>query len=190
MNCAEFKKNISKYILGRLGPELREAFEEHYFGCQECFQQLELKDALATIIRDEGVEGILGQTPEVDKVDALLEYADAAERLGDDEEAEKLRDKASKLGHDSLSVSINNGEEETILLIGEDIVINVPKLPGLFVKRDNKILIDEEIEEFSLGFSDEEPIKTLYEDEKIVIRFEKGVYQSKLIFSPKKKTNG
>jgi Putative zinc-finger len=27
---------VEKYLLDELSPELREAFEEHYFGCQEC----------------------------------------------------------------------------------------------------------------------------------------------------------
>lgn len=31
---------VEKYLLGELGPEEREAFEEHYFGCEECAADL------------------------------------------------------------------------------------------------------------------------------------------------------
>ncbi|HLH35182.1 MAG TPA: zf-HC2 domain-containing protein [Alloacidobacterium sp.] len=31
---------VEKYLLGELSPEAREAFEEHYFGCEECAADL------------------------------------------------------------------------------------------------------------------------------------------------------
>lgn len=31
---------VEKYLLGELGPEERDAFEEHYFGCEECTADL------------------------------------------------------------------------------------------------------------------------------------------------------
>ena len=34
-----------RYLLGELSPELREAFEEHYFDCQECALDLRTEAA-------------------------------------------------------------------------------------------------------------------------------------------------
>ena len=34
-----------RYLLGELSPELREAFEEHYFDCQECALDLRAEAA-------------------------------------------------------------------------------------------------------------------------------------------------
>ena len=31
---------VEKYLLGELSPEARSAFEEHYFGCEECATDL------------------------------------------------------------------------------------------------------------------------------------------------------
>ena len=31
---------VEKYLLGEMSPEVREAFEEHYFGCEECAADL------------------------------------------------------------------------------------------------------------------------------------------------------
>ena len=39
-NSAVKLEACEKYVLGELSPELREAFEEHYFSCAECAAQL------------------------------------------------------------------------------------------------------------------------------------------------------
>src|SRR5262245_34782671 len=39
-NSAVKLEACEKYVLGELSPELREAYEEHYFSCAECAAQL------------------------------------------------------------------------------------------------------------------------------------------------------
>lgn len=104
MDCKKFKENINKYILDNLEHDERESFEEHYFGCQDCFNLLELKDKIASILEEKGVENILGSVPEVDRVEALIEYSDAAVELEDYEEAVRLLKKALELKPDDEEI--------------------------------------------------------------------------------------
>ena len=48
MNCSEFKSSnrIEQYLLGRLGGDERADLEAHYFACRECFEELEIYQAL------------------------------------------------------------------------------------------------------------------------------------------------
>lgn len=45
-------KAAERYVLGELGGELREQYEEHYFTCPECAEELRCAAAFATIGRD------------------------------------------------------------------------------------------------------------------------------------------
>jgi len=49
------EKVIDDYIMGVMPKEKKEAFEEHYFNCDVCFQALKLKEEAIAIIKDEGV---------------------------------------------------------------------------------------------------------------------------------------
>lgn len=44
---------VEKYLLGELSPETREAFEEHYFGCEECALDLRAAAVFITQSRKE-----------------------------------------------------------------------------------------------------------------------------------------
>jgi hypothetical protein len=54
MNCEEVERQdiVGAYIAGKLPEEVRDRFEEHYFGCDLCLQQVECarvaRDVLAT----------------------------------------------------------------------------------------------------------------------------------------------
>ena len=41
-----------KYVLGELSPELREKYEEHYFDCEECAENLKSAVAFVDVARD------------------------------------------------------------------------------------------------------------------------------------------
>lgn len=45
---------IEKYVNGKLSEKEREAFDEHYFNCQQCFRELMLYEETAELIRREG----------------------------------------------------------------------------------------------------------------------------------------
>src|SRR4030095_4334029 len=49
-----------KYVLGELSPELREAYEEHYFSCAECAAELR---STAELVR--GSRQVFSETPAV-----------------------------------------------------------------------------------------------------------------------------
>jgi hypothetical protein len=44
---------VEQYLLNEMSPELREEFEEHYFGCQECAAELRATAVFLDVARDE-----------------------------------------------------------------------------------------------------------------------------------------
>src|SRR5689334_12167159 len=54
MNCDRVQNEniIEKYLSGTLDPELKEAWEEHYFACPECTRQLETWQAVQGALRE------------------------------------------------------------------------------------------------------------------------------------------
>ena len=60
MNCDEFQKHILNYLTDRdFNHELKDKMEEHYFECDNCFNDLELASATIGVIHSEGVENLL-----------------------------------------------------------------------------------------------------------------------------------
>ncbi|HYK37758.1 zf-HC2 domain-containing protein [Alloacidobacterium sp.] len=55
---------VEKYLLGELGPEEREAFEEHYFGCEECAADLRTATIFVAQARKELARPVLVVQPE------------------------------------------------------------------------------------------------------------------------------
>lgn len=55
---------VEKYLLGELGPEEREAFEEHYFGCEECAVDLRAAAVFIAQARKEFARPVLVAQPE------------------------------------------------------------------------------------------------------------------------------
>jgi hypothetical protein len=53
MNCdaVERENIIEQYLAGSLGPWIREEWEEHYFGCDRCWEQLEVWIAIEKPLR-------------------------------------------------------------------------------------------------------------------------------------------
>lgn len=54
MNCrrVEQERIAERYVFGALEPELKEAFELHYFGCEECARQVQTWVAIAPALRE------------------------------------------------------------------------------------------------------------------------------------------
>ncbi len=56
MDCARIRELgiADEYRSGRLSHEEAEAYEEHFFGCTECFEELQFGDRLAAYLQEEG----------------------------------------------------------------------------------------------------------------------------------------
>jgi hypothetical protein len=50
---------IDRYVMGKLSPDLRQSFQEHYFECDECFDQTQLVSRFSAGIRDAAHNGTL-----------------------------------------------------------------------------------------------------------------------------------
>ena len=56
----EDEEVIERYVRNQLAPEVRQAFEEHYFACDECFEKLQVTERFIAGIRDAARVGRLG----------------------------------------------------------------------------------------------------------------------------------
>ncbi len=54
----ENEEIAERYVLGRLAPQEREAFEEHFFGCEECFQKVQDVERFRAGVRDAARRGL------------------------------------------------------------------------------------------------------------------------------------
>jgi hypothetical protein len=55
----ENEQIIERYVRNRLAPEQRLAFEEHYFGCDECFGKVKETERFVAGVRDAATRGLL-----------------------------------------------------------------------------------------------------------------------------------
>ena len=62
----EDQEIIERYIRNQLAAEERRAFEEHFFGCEECFEKLQATERFIAGIRDAGSRGLLEGSPSAD----------------------------------------------------------------------------------------------------------------------------
>ena len=59
MNCEEFEKHLFDYLNDILSDmKIKRAMEEHYFECDECFNNLELTSAMIGAIKTEGIDNL------------------------------------------------------------------------------------------------------------------------------------
>jgi Putative zinc-finger len=56
----ENQENIERYIRNQLAPEERQAFEEHFFSCEECFEKVQATERFIAGVRDAAGRGLLG----------------------------------------------------------------------------------------------------------------------------------
>jgi hypothetical protein len=59
----EQREIFEGYLRGRLSPAEREAFEDHYFGCDQCFAQVKEAGIFAAGMRDAVASGSLEEKP-------------------------------------------------------------------------------------------------------------------------------
>ena len=52
---------IERYVLGQLAPEERQAFEEHFFACDQCFQKVQDVERFRAGVRDAASRGLLNE---------------------------------------------------------------------------------------------------------------------------------
>ena len=55
----EHEEIVERYVRNQLAAEERQAFEEHFFGCDECFARLQSVEAFVAGIRDASARGLL-----------------------------------------------------------------------------------------------------------------------------------
>jgi len=58
----EQEEIVERYARNQLTPEEQQAFEEHFFGCEECFQKLQEMERFVAGVRDAGDRGLLKET--------------------------------------------------------------------------------------------------------------------------------
>lgn len=78
LDCARIRELgiADEYRAGRLSRDEAEAYEEHYFGCPGCFEDLQFGDHLTAYLRDEGKD-VLPPEP----VEQIEEARESAPRL-------------------------------------------------------------------------------------------------------------
>jgi hypothetical protein len=59
----EDREIIERYVRNQLSAEERRVFEEHFFGCEECFEKLQATERFTAGIRDAGSQGLLEGIP-------------------------------------------------------------------------------------------------------------------------------
>lgn len=57
----EQEEIVERYARKQLTPEEQQAFEEHFFGCEECFQKLQEMERFLAGVRDAGERGLLNE---------------------------------------------------------------------------------------------------------------------------------
>jgi anti-sigma factor RsiW len=55
----EDQEIIERYVRNQLSPEERRAFEDHFFGCEECFEKLQITERFIAGLDDAGNRGLL-----------------------------------------------------------------------------------------------------------------------------------
>jgi len=53
---------IERYVLHKLTPAERQAFQEHFFECEECFQETNVAARFIAGVRDASRSGVLAAT--------------------------------------------------------------------------------------------------------------------------------
>ena len=78
MNCddAERQNVAARYLSGKLAPDVAEQWEQHYFGCDRCFEQLEVSRAALEPLRE--MEASIRQEIPARKIAARWLWAGAA----------------------------------------------------------------------------------------------------------------
>ena len=66
----EDEEIIERYVRNQLAEEERKAFEEHFFGCEECFEKLQATERFIAGIRDASSRGLLGSRQPADAASA------------------------------------------------------------------------------------------------------------------------
>lgn len=56
MKKCKFENLIDDYLLNRIDDRQKEAFEEHYFNCSHCYEQMEAKNEMIAVIKAKGDE--------------------------------------------------------------------------------------------------------------------------------------
>ena len=61
---------IERYVRRRLSPDERAAFQEHFFACDECFEQVQMTERFVAGMKDAAVTGVLARQASKSFVDS------------------------------------------------------------------------------------------------------------------------
>jgi len=56
MNKCKFESLIDEYLFNRLDEDQKEDFEKHYFNCSQCFEKIQERNELISVIKNKGSE--------------------------------------------------------------------------------------------------------------------------------------
>lgn len=54
MKECNFENQIDNYLLGKMSDEKKGMFEDHYFNCHSCFEKVEARNSLISVIKSKG----------------------------------------------------------------------------------------------------------------------------------------
>ena len=54
MKKCKFEELIDDYLMNRLAEDRKEEFEEHYYNCPQCFEKIEERDEIISVIQNKG----------------------------------------------------------------------------------------------------------------------------------------
>jgi len=54
MKKCKFEELIDDYLMNRLAEDRKEKFEQHYFNCPQCFEKIEERDEIISVIQNKG----------------------------------------------------------------------------------------------------------------------------------------
>jgi hypothetical protein len=121
MNCSEFKELIVDYLTKKaLDLNTKKEFEEHYFECDDCFNDLELTSVTIGVIHSEGIDKIFQFSTE-ERITVIKEKAKSlVERI-----KALISDTSLPCRCYGFETARSHAHKENTYNINESIVINI-----------------------------------------------------------------
>jgi len=164
MKECRYEKLIDDYLFGRLSKEKREEFEEHFFNCPYCFEQLKERNEFILTIKD--------------KADSI--FKDICE-----EEESKSRGREKIFGFLSPKPIISAAVTAALILI---VVFGV--IPNITNKTPEFIISDEEIRGDSITLiSEATPSEFKWEPLENNVEYKVFIYNDELLWEKSTQNN-
>jgi tetratricopeptide (TPR) repeat protein len=117
MNCEEFENLIIPYETDDdFDNDLGEKFKRHYLTCDACWEKYESYLKVFAALESEKMSKALEEEPEPDRVEELIEYAEAFQETGDLQDALKCVEEALELRPGDETIEAKHEEIKSRLL--------------------------------------------------------------------------